>query len=273
MPCIPKYLLHLPELVDTSLHGRGGWAPISARIKKAVSIPVIAVGRLDADLGEQMLRRGDADFINLNRRIMADHDYANKIASGNLKDIRVCTGCFTCYDNAELCEPPKCMVNAAIGKEREYEIKPANKKKRVLVVGGWSGRIWKQPESQRPGDIRSYLYEKQNKLGGSLPLAAMVKGFEREDFLGFVSYLGNQMNKLGIDVRLGKEISRSVIEEIKPEVVILATGGLHNIPNIPGINNRNVITSKALHTLLKGYLRYFRPEDPELADPLLDAGR
>jgi 2,4-dienoyl-CoA reductase (NADPH2) len=259
VPLYPEVPPGLPELFDTRLGGRGGWAPIAARIKKAVSIPVIAVGRLDADLGEQLLRRGDVDFINMNRRIMADHDYANKIITGKTEDIRVCTGCYTCYDNSEIGQPPKCMVNAAIGKEKEYEIKPAARKKKVLIIGGGPAGM----EAARVAASRGHqviLYEKQNKLGGSLPLAAMVKGFEREDFMGFVRYLNNQMTRLNVDVRTGKEINRSIIEEIKPDVLILATGGLHNIPDIPGINGRNVVSSQALHTQLKSALKFFSPQ-------------
>jgi 2,4-dienoyl-CoA reductase (NADPH2) len=88
----------------------------------------------------------------------------------------------------------------------------------------------------------------------------MVKGFEREDFMGFVRYLINQMTKLGVDVRTGKEINRSIIEEIKPDVLILAAGGTHNIPKIPGINGRNVVSSKALHSQLKSALKFFSPQ-------------
>lgn len=255
----PEVPFPLGELVDTRHYGRGGWVPIAARIKKAVSIPVIAVGRLDADLGEQIIRLGYADFINLNRRVMADHDYANKIVEDKVEDIRVCTGCYTCFDSSEVNGPPKCMVNAALGKEREYEIKPALKKKKVMIVGGGPAGM----EAARVAALRGHkviLYDKQNKLGGSLPLAAMVKGFEREDFLGFVRYLTIQVTKLGVDVRLGKEVNRSVIEKIKPEVLILATGGTHNIPNIPGIDSRKVVTSQALHNKLKVYLRYMGPE-------------
>jgi 2,4-dienoyl-CoA reductase (NADPH2) len=87
----------------------------------------------------------------------------------------------------------------------------------------------------------------------------MVKGFGREDILGLVRYLKTQVTKLGVDIRLGKEATRSVIEEIKPDAVIIAAGGTHNVPEVPGINRRNVVTSKALHRQLKNFLRFFSP--------------
>ena len=223
-----------------------------------VSIPVIAIGRLDIELGEKLLRRGVVDFISFNRRLMADPELPNKLAEGRLEDIRPCTGCLTCFDNNEHGNPPLCQVNAALGKEKEYEIKPAQKKKRVMVVGGGPAGM----EAARVAALRGHeviLYEKEPKLGGSMPLAAMVKGFEREDLLSLVRYLKTQLTKLGVEIRLGTEVNRSLIEEIKPDVLVMAAGGIHNVPELPGINRRNVVTSKALHHELKTYLRFFGP--------------
>ena len=254
----PETPYPLGGVVDDSRHGVGGWVPPAVAVKKVVSIPVIAVGRLDPELGEKLLRGGKVDFISMNRRLMADPELPNKLAEGRLEDIRPCTGCTTCFDNNEHGNPPLCQVNAALGKEKEYEIKPAERKKRVMVVGGGPAGM----ETARVAALREHeviLYEKERKLGGSMPLAAMVKGFDREDILSLICYFKTQITKLGVDIRLGKEVNRSVIEEVKPDVLIIATGGTHNIPEIPGINRRNVVTSRALHRQLKSYLRFFGP--------------
>jgi 2,4-dienoyl-CoA reductase (NADPH2) len=255
----PEVPFPLGQGVDTHLNGAGGWTPIAGMIKKSVSIPVISVGRLDADLGEKLIREGAIDFINLNRRIMADYEYPRKISEGRIKDIRPCTGCYTCFDNGEHHLAPLCMVNAALGHEQSYEIKPAGKKKRVLIAGGGPAGL----EAARVAALRGHdvtLFEKQSFLGGSLPVAAMVKGFEREDFLGFVDYLKTQIVSLGVEIKLGREVNRVLVEQIKPDVLIIATGGLHNIPDIPGINNSKVITSKTLHGQIKSYLKFFNPK-------------
>ena len=92
-----------------------------------------------------------------------------------------------------------------------------------------------------------------------MPLAAMVKGFTREDVLSLVQYFKIQLAKLGVDVRLNREVNRSVIEEVKPDVLVIAAGAVHNVPDLSGINRRNVVTGRALHRQLKTYLRFFGP--------------
>jgi 2,4-dienoyl-CoA reductase (NADPH2) len=254
----PEIPYPVGDIIDVSRYGAGAWVPLAATVKKAVSIPVIAIGRLDLELGEKVLRRGQADFISLNRPLMADHDLPNKVAAGRLDDITPCTYCVTCFDNNEHGNPPKCRVNAAIGKEKEYEIQPAEKRKKVLIAGSGPAGM----EAARVAALRGHqviLYEKEHRLGGSLLLAAMVKGSERDDILSLVRYLKTQMKKLGVKTELGKEVSSSVIEEIKPDVLIIATGGIHDVPELPGINRRNVLTSRALHRQLKNYLRFLGP--------------
>ncbi len=254
----------LGEKIDGSRHGQGAWVPVAAYVKQGVSIPVIAQGRLDAELGEKILRNGMADFISLTRRLFADPELPNKIASGRFEDIAPCTGCLTCFNAVEtyLARPQsqsaKCRVNAAFGREYEYEIKPAERKKKVMVVGGGPAGL----EAARVAAMRGHkvvLYEKERRLGGAMNMAGMVKGYEREDLDSLLRYLETQVCKCGVEGRLGKEVNRTLIEEVKPDALVIATGGKHNIPNLPGINRKNVLTRQALHSRVKGYLRFFSP--------------
>jgi 2,4-dienoyl-CoA reductase (NADPH2) len=127
----------------------------------------------------------------------------------------------------------------------------------VLVVGGGPAGM----EAARVAALRGHqviLYEKNSRLGGLMPLAAMVKG-PHERILDFVNYLSNQINKLGVEIKLGREADLAVIERLKPDVVIVAVGGLSATPGIPGIDNPKVVSSSSLHRTLENGLRFISP--------------
>lgn len=242
--------------VDNRHYGAGAWVPSAAAIKKVVKIPVIAVGRITPEIAEKILRQGMADFVYMNRALMADHDLPDKLKEGKVEDITPCTGCFTCnaqFDFYEKYPGVLCRVNAALGKEKEYELKPAAMKKKVVVIGGGPGGM----EAARVAALRGHqviLFEKE-MLGGSANVAAIVKGEEREKILPFVDYLKVQMAKAGVDVREGKEATKEIVQDLKPNVILVATGGKHSDPDIPGIKNKKVLTGQILHDQLKKYLK------------------
>jgi len=254
-PPIP--LKSFPKEYDWSHWGKGANIPSAAAMKQVLSIPVTVVGTLGPELGEKVLREGKADFIAMTRRLQADPELPNKVAQGRLDDIAPCTACDTCLSNAR--GNRGCRINAALGTDDLWVIKPAEKRKRVVIAGGGPAGM----EAARVAALRGHeviLYERTDKLGGLLPMAAVVKGTKIEDLPAIVRYLKGQITKLGVKVRLGRELNPSIIEEIKPDVVILATGGTPTIPEITGINNRSVISGKDLHRLLKSYLRFMGPK-------------
>lgn len=259
---LPDYSLY-PEPTEEikplakKIRKQGLFAPATEAIKKVVSVPVMGVGRLDPVLGERLLQEGKADLILLGRRLFADPELPNKVASGRIEDIVPCTACGTC--ETPRTGPRRCRINASLGREREYRIKPAEKKKRVMVVGsGPAGMEAARVSASRGHEV--FLYEKGPKLGGLLPLAALVKGTAIEALPAITRYFKVQLSKLGVKIRLGKEVTSRVVEEIKPDVVIVATGGTPTVPKIPGINRPNVISSEELHRRAKGFLRFFGPE-------------
>jgi 2,4-dienoyl-CoA reductase (NADPH2) len=256
--CYPEPFNPPGELVDVSHHGKAGWIPLAAGVKRVVKIPVIGIGKLDPILGEKILNDGMVDFVSMNRRLFCDPELPNKLVQGRMEDVAPCTGCMTCFEAAMLRTPAICQVNATLGRETELKIKPAEQKKKVVIVGGGPAGL----EAARVAALEGHnviLFEKQSRLGGSVNIASIVKGFPGEALLELIRYYKTQMTKLGVDIRLGKEVSESLLKEIKPDVLIIAAGAMHNVPSIPGINRGNVVTSKSLHGQLKKYIRFFGP--------------
>jgi 2,4-dienoyl-CoA reductase (NADPH2) len=246
----------LDKILDTSRHGAGLYVPLAAAIKKVVNVPVVTVGRLDPILGEKILEEGKADFIGMNKRLLADPELPNKVAAGKLEDIAPCTACEHCISFRVYRYPVRCRINAALGSDDDYAIKKAEKKKGVVVVGGGPAGL----EAARVAALRGHeviLFEKESKLGGLMPLAGLVKGLEGEDLVALVNYLQNQVKKLGVKTRMVAEFSPLEIETLKPDAVILAVGGKPVTLEIPGINRSNVISGTDLHKQLKLYIKFF----------------
>jgi 2,4-dienoyl-CoA reductase (NADPH2) len=250
-PPIP--LKSFPKEYYSGRKGAGANMLLAAGIKKVVSIPVTVVGQIDAELGENILKNGMADFIGMTRRLQADPELPNKISSGRIKDVAPCLGCSYCLGSRG-----KCRVNALMGTQYNT-IDKAKEKKKVLVIGGGPAGM----ESARVSALRGHdvtLIEKSNKLGGLLPLAAVIKGSHPEDALSLINYLKYQITELGVKVELGKEGSLSVVESYKPDIVLIATGGINTTMQIPGIQRANVVSVPELHRMLKFYLRLLSPK-------------
>jgi 2,4-dienoyl-CoA reductase (NADPH2) len=252
----PEPVVSLPTELDWDKDGAGAFAPLSEAFKKVVSVPVIAVGRLDPELGESLLDQGKADFIAMNRRLLADPELPRKIAEGRIDDIAPCTACLYCWSRRRRNLTIKCRINSRLGRERELIVGPSQQVKKVLVIGsGPSGM-----EAARISALRGHsvsIVEKEKRAGGLLPLAAMVKGKKIEDVASVVTYFQRQLANLGVKIEMGKEADPSLILAYQPDVVILATGGKPNLPDIPGIQIKKVLQMAGLHKKLKFFLKIF----------------
>jgi 2,4-dienoyl-CoA reductase (NADPH2) len=230
--------------------------PVAAAVKKTVSIPVMTVGGLAADTGEMILREGKVDLIGMTRRFLADHEYANKAREGRIEDIQPCTHCGHCSSTYN--EPRHCRINACFGRE-SYEPAPTGKKKKVVVVGGGpAGMQAARVAAHRGNEVT--LFEKSGYLGGALPIAAIVKGFDVEDVTLIINFFKTQIKKLKVKVKLSREFTLSDVDDMKPDVVVLAVGCEPTYPDVPGINSRNVIKSSDLYGTLRFFLRIFGPK-------------
>ena len=254
----PVPLNEFPKEYDWSRRGAGANLILSGEFKKFLKIPIMVVGRFDAALGEKALREGKADFIAMHRRLIADPEYPNKIAQGRMEEIAPCTACLTCLDQS-LGKARHCRINARLATDKTYDIGKAAAPKKIVVVGGGPAGM----EAARVAALMGHnvtLYEKSAKLGGLLPLASLIKGPEIEDLPAIIRYFEVQLKKLGVKIELGKEFQPVLVDELKPDVVIVATGGTLTVPPVKGIENRKVMTTPALHQKVKPFLKLFGPK-------------
>jgi len=218
-------------------------AEFAEAIKKVVDVPVICVGRINSPrVAEFVMETGRADLVSMGRALHADPELPNKAAAGRLDDIAPCVACNCgCIGTVVQGGQATCIVNPAAGKEKEMLLQPAEKPKKVLVAGGGPAGL----EAARIAAFRGHqvtLCEKGDKLGGQVNLAS-VPPFMQE--IGqLIKYLSIQVQKAGVQVELGKEVTPELVARLKPDVVVVATGAEPLVrEDIPGINRDTVVTA------------------------------
>ena len=215
---------------------------LSAAVKGVVKIPVIAHGKLGIpEVAEKVLEQAQADFVALGRPLLADPEWPLKVQEGRLDDIKPCIGdmegCLTATGPVPYVS---CSVNPQTGAEKEYTLLPAETRKSILVIGGGPAGM----EAARVAAIRGHqvtLWERSAQLGGTMRPASVPEF--KQDIRRLIDYLSTQVNKLGIKVELEQEATPELVQQLSPDVVILATGGVPAIPPIPGIEGDNVCTA------------------------------
>lgn len=224
---------------------RGVYADFAAEIKGIVNIPVGVINRInDPVVAEHILSSGKADIIWMTRALIADPEFPDKAAEGRVDEIRTCIACNTCIDLALQGHGQdywKCAINPHAHRESSVAITKTLKSKRVLIVGGGPAGM----EAARTLALIGHnvtLWEKGRELGGQLILAAMPP--HKEEFNSLTRYYSSQLNKLGVKVELRKEATATLVKELLPDAIIIATGSNMLIPKIPGVRGENVVSAR-----------------------------
>jgi 2,4-dienoyl-CoA reductase (NADPH2) len=229
------------------VHQPGGFLQWTAAIKRSVNIPVIAVGRIEPEVGEAALARGDCDFIAMGRKLLADPDLPNKLQANQQQAIRPCIYCYVCVSQIFVNERVKCAVNPMTGHEFEYVLTPAATPKHLVVVGaGPAGLEAARVAAQR--GHRVTLIERSDRLGGTLFFA----GLAYAENARLLENLRHQVQALPIDIRLNTEADIPLLRELGADQVLVATGAQRAAPAIPGAEQDHVWSGDELRRLMTG---------------------
>ena len=231
------------------VHEPGGFLNFVKMAKKELTIPIIAVGRIELDVAEKGLRNNEFDFLAMGRKILADPDLPIKIISGQEQLIRPCIYCYVCVSQIFINKPMMCAVNSQLGNEHRNEniIHSTADQKRILVIGaGPSGMESARLLAMQGHDVE--IWEKDKDIGGTVRVAALA--YEPNGRL--INYLKNSLDELNVRIKLRTLATSQSVQDFNPDHVIVAVGANRNAPSIKGKNNRNVFDGEELRGLLFG---------------------
>ncbi len=215
----------------------------AAKIRAAVNVPVIAVGRIHSvKVAEEVLQQGKADLVAVGRGLIADPDWVQKLEDGRQDDIRPCISCNACVDLVSRAQEARCTVNAYLGREQDGLETPPHKR-HILVVGAGPAGM----EAARVAAVRGHkvtLVEKGSKLGGKLIVSAAAPS--KTEMNSFIDYLSSQNKKLGVTIQTDTVLDQSAVLAIAPDIIINATGSFPVVPPIEGVKQPNVFVAEAV---------------------------
>jgi 2,4-dienoyl-CoA reductase-like NADH-dependent reductase (Old Yellow Enzyme family)/thioredoxin reductase len=236
--------LRFEAMVTPSLyHPHALYAELAAATRSVVKVPVILAGRVSTpEQAERVLASGMCDMVGMTRAMIADPEMPKKAMEGRLDDIRTCVGASEgCIGRLRQGKAITCVQNPMIGREAELGvITPAQRAKRVLVIGGGVGGL----ETARVAALRGHkvtLLEAAPALGGQVLVAARAP--KREDYAAIAHWLVGQVKKAGVEVRLNTPADVADVLRLDAESVVVATGAVPRVPQIPGVGLPHVTTA------------------------------
>ena len=222
----------------------------AARIRKETGMLTIGVGRLnEPDIAEKVLEEDKVDMVVMGRAQYADPEFVNKVREGRTDEITYCVGCdqgcLDAFANPD-CAHVTCLMNPAVGREKEFEIKKTNHPETVLIAGGGIAGL-KAAITLKQRGHNPILCEATDTLGGQFRTAGMAP--RKGEMKAAVERMAKQAEALGIDIRLNTKVTPEMIAEIKPHTVFNAIGSEPLIPGFPGADKPFVTNS---HDVLDG---------------------
>ncbi|ACA18234.1 NADH:flavin oxidoreductase/NADH oxidase [Methylobacterium sp. 4-46] len=220
-------------------------APQAGTLRAQVGLPVFVAGRINQpQVAEEVLRAGLADMCGMTRAMISDPDLGNKAAAGRFDDIRACIACNqACIGHFHAGYSISCIQNPVTGREARLPAMPRSGRKRVLVAGGGPGGMKAAATAAARGhDV--VLCEAGRRLGGQALLAQLLP--DRAEFGGLITNLEREIAQAGIEIRLDTRVDRALVEELRPDEVVVATGALPYEPAIEGREDAHVVGAWAV---------------------------
>ena len=220
----------------------------ASEIKKVVNIPVFVVGKInDIRYAADIVERGLVDGVSMGRPLLADPDLCKKAYENRFDDITPCASCGgSCITRSEASPQCRCHINPRVGREYDFPEVPAEKSKKVLVVGAGPGGMMAAVTAAERGH-QVTVWEADKKIGGQLNLAVVAPG--KQEMTKWMVHLNYRAKKAGVTFEFGKTGTVEAVREFAPDAVIVATGARPLIPPIKGTQDYPVRTA---HDFLRG---------------------
>ena len=220
---------------------RAAFTWVTAKFKKELNIPLITSNRINTpEVAEEVLARGDADMVSMARPFLADPYFVQKAIDGKSDEINTCIGCNqACLDHVFSGKMTSCLVNPKACHEEEFATKPAEKVKKLAVIGaGPAGLAFATTAAERGHQVT--LFDAADEIGGQFNIAKQIPG--KEEFYETIRYFGKMIEKFGVNLVLGKHVSATDLNSDDFDEVILATGIKPRTPEIEGVDHPKVLS-------------------------------
>ena len=220
---------------------RAAFAWVTARLREALPVPVIATNRINTpEVAEGILARGEADMVSMARPFLADPEFVRKAAEGRADEINTCIACNqACLDHTFAGKRSSCLVNPRACHEAELVIRPAETPLSIAVVGGGPAGLAAATTAAERGH-RVTLFEASGEIGGQFQMARRVPG--KEEFSETLRYFRRRLETTGVELRLGHAVTAGELSAGGFDQVIVATGVVPRRPGIPGLEHPSVVS-------------------------------
>ncbi len=218
---------------------RAAFRQVTAQMKRALRIPVVASNRINTpETAEELLANGEADLISMARPLLADPEFVKKASEGRPENINTCIACNqACLDRAFSAKSVSCLVNPRACRETELIYLPTNRPKRIAVIGaGMAGLSCATIAASRGHKVT--LFEAREEIGGQFVMAAAIPG--KEEFRETIRYFAREVERTGVTLKLGHRATESEVAGF--DEVVFATGVVPRLPRIDGVDHPRVLS-------------------------------